>query len=362
MRRGRHIHTYKTNAEFEEAYYGSYYHEPWVSYTKSDDRVDYNLSEEERKLRTPLTFDFISSGSVVWYFNNPSYQQLPGTIYYKLNSGEWTEMPVNTPIAVSSGDTMQFKGDNPKYAIVNAGTTADTYYAFFPQGVAAAGSIGAGTPARFNARGNIMSLINSEGFEALDSFSAGTVGNFERLFAFTGIVDASGLIFPVKNLTVNCCRNMFCDCQWITVPMDISRVETLASLCFNGMFMRANTNIWSSGVPASGLTPGADYLPWTTLATNCYQNMFSGCILLSRAPELPATTLVNMCYRQMFNNCTMLNYIKAMFTTTPSTDYTANWVNGVSATGTFVKNSAAQWDVTGTNGIPQGWTVQTASE
>jgi hypothetical protein len=63
----------------------------------------------------------------------------------------------------------------------------------------------------------------------------------------------------------------------------------------------------------------------------------------------------------MFNGCTKLNYIKAMFTTTPSNTYTQNWVSGVAATGTFVKNSAATWNVTGVNGVPSRWTVQTAS-
>jgi hypothetical protein len=63
----------------------------------------------------------------------------------------------------------------------------------------------------------------------------------------------------------------------------------------------------------------------------------------------------------MFAGCTSLNYIKAMFTTTPSTTYTNNWVSGVASTGTFVKNSAATWNVTGTSGIPTGWTVQTVS-
>ena len=29
--------------------------------------------------------------------------------------------------------------------------------------------------------------------------------------------------------------------------------------------------------------------------------------------------------------------------------------------GTFVKNSAATWNVTGVNGIPSGWTITTAS-
>lgn len=50
-----------------------------------------------------------------------------------------------------------------------------------------------------------------------------------------------------------------------------------------------------------------------------------------------------------------------MFTTTPSTTYTSNWVQGVAASGTFIKNSSATWNVTGDNGIPTGWTVQTAS-
>ena len=61
----------------------------------------------------------------------------------------------------------------------------------------------------------------------------------------------------------------------------------------------------------------------------------------------------------MFVDCSNLNYIKAMFTTEPSTSYTRNWVRNVAASGTFVKNSAATWDVSGKNGIPTGWTVET---
>ena len=105
----------------------------------------------------------------------------------------------------------------------------------------------------------------------------------------------------------------------------------------------------------------APELPATTLADNCYFHMFYGCTSLTKAPELPATTLADYCYLEMFYDCTNLNYIKAMFTTTPSTTYTANWAYGVASSGTFVKNAAAQWDVTGVNGIPTGWTVETAT-
>jgi len=71
--------------------------------------------------------------------------------------------------------------------------------------------------------------------------------------------------------------------------------------------------------------------------------------------------LVNYCYNNMFKSCTSLNYIKAMFTTTPSTAYTSTWVSGVASRGTFVKNSAATWTTKGVHGIPTNWTVQTAS-
>lgn len=33
----------------------------------------------------------------------------------------------------------------------------------------------------------------------------------------------------------------------------------------------------------------------------------------------------------------------------------------VSTTGTFIKNSVATWTTTGADGIPSGWTVETAN-
>ena len=104
----------------------------------------------------------------------------------------------------------------------------------------------------------------------------------------------------------------------------------------------------------------APELPATTLTDSCYDQMFYGCSSLTEAPTLTATTLANNCYYWMFSSCSKLNYIKALFTTTPSSTYTDNWVSGVSSTGTFVKSSAATWDVTGEYGIPSGWTVTTA--
>ena len=90
--------------------------------------------------------------------------------------------------------------------------------------------------------------------------------------------------------------------------------------------------------------------------------MFRDCTSLTTAPELPATTLVDYCYYYMFFGCSKLNYIKAMFTTTPSSTYTYSWVNGVASTGKFIKNKNATWNVTGVDGIPSGWSIQSAAQ
>ena len=163
----------------------------------------------------------------------------------------------------------------------------------------------------------------------------------------TSLVTAPEL--PATTLEDDCYSEMFTDCtSLVTAPELLS--TTLAEGCYTRMFIGCTSLV------------NAPELPATTLAVYCYSNMFRNCTALVNAPELPATTLEDDCYYNMFYDCTSLNYIKAMFTTTPSTDYTQNWVQNVSATGTFVKNSAAQWNVSGVHGIPSGWTVQTASE
>ena len=102
----------------------------------------------------------------------------------------------------------------------------------------------------------------------------------------------------------------------------------------------------------------APELPATTLASGCYRDMFNGCTGLIQAPELPATTLANYCYDYMFYNCSKLNYVKALFTTTPGSSYTNNWLSGVASSGTFVKAYNAEWEVSGISGIPSSWTVR----
>ena len=165
----------------------------------------------------------------------------------------------------------------------------------------------------------------------------------------SGLTTIPNDLLPATTLKVDCYYGMFYDCTGLTViPSDLLSATSLESNCYTNMFSGCTSLIT---VPA---------LPATTLANNCYSLMFSECTSLVNAPALNATTLKSGCYYKMFFNCSNLNYIKAMFTTTPSTEYTNAWVYGVSSSGIFVKNSAATWDVTGNDGIPKGWTVQTA--
>ena len=179
---------------------------------------------------------------------------------------------------------------------------------------------------------------------------------------------------PATTLVSGCYYHMFENCTSLTTAPELP-ATTLVSDCYQSMFKGCTSLVNAPELPATTLASGcyssmfngctslvnAPELSATTLVSNCYAGMFNGCTSLVNAPELSATTLVSNCYRYMFYGCTNLNYIKAMFTIKPTSTYTYNWVSGVASSGTFVKNSAATWDVTGINGIPSGWTVQYAS-
>ena len=82
--------------------------------------------------------------------------------------------------------------------------------------------------------------------------------------------------------------------------------------------------------------------------------MFEECSF-EKAPDLLATTTATECYFNMLINCANLNFIRCLALNHQSGQVT-NWVKGVAATGTFVKNPNETW-TTGVNGIPTGWVV-----
>ena len=180
----------------------------------------------------------------------------------------------------------------------------------------------------------------------IQAVTLGQTAMNNMFFSCTSLKDAPSTL-SASTLGSNCYQYMFQNCTGLTKAPQLPATN-LANNCYYRMFYNCSS------------LQSAPELPATTLQSNCYSSMFRGCTSLEQAPELPATVLSSTCYQYMFNGCTKLNYIKAMFTTTPSSSYTTNWVDGVASTGTFVKNAAATWDVVGANGIPDGWTVETA--
>ena len=312
-----------------------------------------------------------------------TFKLVYNSVSYSLDEGEtWTELASNTDSpTVTSGNKIMWKA-----------TLTPNQYA----GIGEFSSTG-----QFDVQGNIMSLLYGDNFKEQTSLS-GKNGAFAYLFSgCTNLVSAKNLSLPATTLAESCYNSMFYRCTSLTTVPKLPATTlvsacynsmfsgctslttapelpatTLADYCYSNMFQGCKSLTTAPELPATTLANGcynymfagctslttAPELPATTLAKVCYNSMFSGCTSLTTAPELPATTLTGSCYTDMFNGCSKLNYIKAMFTTEPSSTYTSNWVNGVASSGAFVKNSTATWTSDcGPSTFPCNWTVDTAS-
>ena len=325
---------------------------PYIAYLEDEHRIDWNTLSPSGPVYSamPLTFEIISGGSINWLGRGSTSAH---TIEYKVNDGEWTSFGGNLGqyIEVEAGDIVQFRGDHAAYGGAQGFPVSGSfsYYTVLKDPVAT-----------YKAYGNVMSLISSTGFTELSAFTAQKAlcglfsgGSFISGYEFPhGLVDAENLVLPATTLSSYCYANMFRGCAALTKAPALP-ATTLAINCYATMFS-----------DCTALTTAPE-LPATALSNYCYLAMFAGCTSLTTAPELPATTLSSYCYQRMFSGCTNLNYIKALFTTAPTASTsgpTYSWVAGVASTGTFVKNSAATWNVTGNNGVPTNWTVQEATE
>lgn len=193
--------------------------------------------------------------------------------------------------------------------------------------------------------GNVYSLLDKSTYASRTN----GVGISEFYLMFhnnTHLVSAADMNFGnVTTLASMCYRNMFDGCTSLTTAPELP-ATTIADACYQYMFQGCTS-----------LTSAPSELPATTLRSNCYSNMFAGCVSLTTAPELPATTLATNCYQAMFYGCTSLNTVKCLAEVIPDEYVTNNWLQNVSATGTFTKSANMSDWTTGASGIPSGWTV-----
>ena len=227
----------------------------------------------------PLTFKVISGGTIVWKrYGGASTDSV--TIKYSKNDGEWISITSDTgsaapAISVVPGDKIQFAGDNSR--MCNNGTI----------------NCFSGT-SKYEAYGNVMSLLNSTGFTEVTSFTPSNRQAFKSLFHENeGILSAENLILPVKQL---------------------------------------------------------EYY--------VYEQMFWYCTNLEKGPKILAETMAVGSCSAMFSNCISLKYVYCMATDITASNCTQNWLSSaVNSTGTFVKHpNMTSWE-RGKDGIPLKWTV-----
>ena len=163
---------------------------------------------------------------------------------------------------------------------------------------------------------------------------------------------------PATTLAEQCYCCMFGECTSLTSAPELP-ATTLANCCYGSKWADDSFSFIAGG---GGMFEGcasltsAPELPATTLAKSCYGYMFKGCASLTAAPELPATTLAEECYASMFEGCTNLTSVSCFANDISAQDCTKDWLDGVSSTGTFWKNTKL-WP-SGSSGIPTGWTSE----
>lgn len=299
------LRKFDTRSEYEEYYASTSFTRPNISSIveeigEGEIGVEFNPTQHDYS-QDYLTF--VAKGVGTFTFSGSS---TANTLSYSLDGGTTWSSPqqnVTTP-TVQPNDKVLWNGSSMS-----------------PDSTSGIGKFS--SSCYYHVEGNAMSLLFGDNFASqtsLDGYSN----------AYNNLFYGSTLLMRAENLSLP--------------------ATTLAPSCYNSMFKNCSS------------LKTAPKLIATTLTGTCYQYMFMNCTSLEKAPELPALTLPLYCYNGMFNGCTKLNYIKSMNTSSPSLISTLNWVKGVAANGTFVKNSAASWENTfGINAIPEGWTVITAS-
>lgn len=226
--------------------------------------------------------------------------------------------------------------------------------------------------------------MNEKGLSGLNSSGTSSPFNDYVYFEFAGDnIECEGDVMTLINyedvptkIPNSYCFNYLFSLNDKLVKAPVLGATSLKEGCYNFMFYQSTALKEAPALPATSLVQScygymfygctalteAPSLPATSLANSCYSYMFMGCTSLESAPELPAATLVENCYDVMFNSCSKLNYVKALFTTEPSSTYMNHWLDGVASTGTFVRSNSASWESSLTRSVstvPEGWTITT---
>lgn len=117
----KYLHYFDTSTEFNAVYDTSLYTSPWASYTADIRKINYSNKYRDL-LNTPLTFEILSDGVLIFYHSSDDeYNVGAKTIQYRKNGGSLTSVTSTsnksqstgvTICEVQSGDIVELFGDN----------------------------------------------------------------------------------------------------------------------------------------------------------------------------------------------------------------------------------------------------------
>lgn len=352
----KYLHNYSTNAEFTPEYEGEGYLEPWVSYTKEPDRVDYNKNPNA----VPLTFRMRESG--VFVIGVPASDWAGGpeegdVIHYSINDGPWQDFtyerqeqwPYQSSISiqVNEGDTLAVKATLPDRGCYGDFGIADN-----------------GGNVAYDVYGNIMSIVDENKYPRMTEFpSSWETPNFTEFFSNSIVVDASNLIMPLKRVTRSMYALMFTSCHSLESIPSFQAETVSTDGAMMGMFadcqnlVNVPEDLFMSIQNIEGTASGVHLFDF------CGTTFFGHCTKLVEAPILPDIKNADgdsLDYYDIFWKCTSLTHVKSYypgpagqtidaryFGLNPSTTYPTGGVLEVPAE-----------SVPKIVNLPAGWTVQ----
>ena len=239
-----------------------------VTYTGTKRLIGFKAEKKASgtPLATPLTIEAVTPGTIVVDIGGT----LETGMNYSVNGGTKTFITTTTSIeGLKAGDKVQFYGNGTQTQVYGGSPEVKIQ--------------GSGDGFKTKVYGNIMSLLDEEGFATKTDLPNAQYVFYKLFKENTTLIDASELLLPATTLAAQCYFGMFSGCTSLTT---------------------------------------APKLPATTLATQCYYSMFDGCTSLTSAYVKAAYIYESLECTSMFTGCTATG---AVLHTTP--DSKASWEN-----------------------------------
>lgn len=226
-----------------------------------------------------------------------------------------------------------------------------------------------------NVSGYIQSLSAGDDFKNQNNLATFASRLFSgKNWTFNGIVLSS------KNLSQYCYSNMFYNCKNLVVVPELPATD-LKNYCYSNMFSgctrltKTGQTLWTNTanrcceymfMGCTGLTDISDtiFSNNVNLTTECYWGMFQDCTNISSVTIYKKTLpdSADGCFGRMFAGCSKLSNItyycnKLGEDTNTGINHTYQWVEGVSATGTWYNANLQNFANMSDSEIPNGWNI-----